>query len=164
MRNEKLSTANYTAVIADLRSKRDELDRVIETLEAMSQVNVRLSPSDAPIASSDDSSSPKPKFVYVNHDAARSSGIGERCAHILRERIGQSLSTRQVTDLLIASGFELKSENPTNNVWSALSHRAKTVGDVQRIGKVWQFIDKKVVADQSEEEPRLINGTSAPSL
>ena len=38
MQNEQISTANYAAVIADLRAKRDELDRTIRMLEAMSQL------------------------------------------------------------------------------------------------------------------------------
>ncbi|CCB64455.1 conserved protein of unknown function [Hyphomicrobium sp. MC1] len=45
MGTESISTANYAAVIADLRAKRDELDRTINMLEAMAQVSSPAAPA-----------------------------------------------------------------------------------------------------------------------
>lgn len=133
MRDEHISTANYAAVIADLRAKRDEIDRVIAALEGMilnRQVVLTAKRSEVPATVT----SFEPKLP----NGSGNNGIGEACARIVIESGGE-LTTRQVADRLIASGFQLDDrKNPINNVWSALSNRTKVAGDIEKVGKNWR--------------------------
>ena len=140
MRNDQISTESYATVIADLRAKRDELDRTIRMLEAMVQLE---SPSPTQTISprpekAADVARPRP--AKRRGPPPRSNGLGERCMRILRERSAETFSTRQVTDLVLEFGFRLETVNPTNNVFSALSHRAKVSGDVERVGSNWSYV------------------------
>ncbi|AGK57302.1 hypothetical protein HYPDE_28113 [Hyphomicrobium denitrificans 1NES1] len=142
MSTDSMSTANYAAVIADLRAKRDELERTISMLEAMAQ----LAPSGTAAVSQPvrpvfvmDATADAPLGHFVSPPATGNTGIGDAVARILKDNQGRALSTREVTDLLLRSGFPQTTENPVNNVWSALSHRMKTKGDVAREGKNWRF-------------------------
>lgn len=145
MPQDNISTANYVAVIADLRAKRDELDRVISLLEAMAQINP---PSQTSVIATASVAMPlpvAPSIRTLHADVKPSNvvgtGIGERCMAILRDHgNARPMSTRQVTDALLASGFTLNTKSPPNNVWSALSHRAKVSKDVERVGNNWRYI------------------------
>ena len=165
MSEAHLSTANYSAVIADLRAKRDELDRAIELLEKVAAIQVSLArdagsvpvrrfrlpsptvsrPSEPPAQSSKGNTpipAPSPKAMPTP-----SVGIGEVCVKVLREA-GKPLSTREVTDAVLATGFQINTANPVNNVWSALSHRMKaTRPDISRNGRDWVYS-----ADYTEAE------------
>jgi hypothetical protein len=134
MRKEHISTANYAAVIADLRTKRDEIDRTIAMLEAMMPRRA-AAPSAPPVQPEAPGASESQPTVK----ATGNNGIGEACANIVRTHAGRELSTRDVTDLLITSGFEINTANPVNNVWSALNQRAKTAKDIERVGKKWRY-------------------------
>jgi hypothetical protein len=141
MPNGSLSTESYAAVIADLRAKREEIDRTISILEGMMQIGPS-GESQAPVSGvSEAVRVPVPSLVSnVAAPTAPLSGIGEAVVRVLQEheRSGP-LTTRQVTDLLIQSGFELTTANPINNVWSALDNRAKVKKDIRRAGKNWQY-------------------------
>jgi hypothetical protein len=145
MGSDQVSTANYAAVIDDLRAKREELDRTISLLEAMSKVAAPQSSNqeikkkiEEPAQSETETGD---QSLLEPGTISRSHGIGERCAAILRDQgAGKSLSTREVTDALFATGFNISAKNPTNNVWSALNHRSKVVGDVRREGNNWAYV------------------------
>jgi hypothetical protein len=137
-----VTTADYAAVIADLRAKRDEISRTIAMLEAMSQM-----PSDnrGPASEAHRPISPPPTYRPAEPkapqpNASGNNGIGDACARIVLAQDGE-LTTRQVMEQLIASGFELDDrKNPANNVWSALSHRVKVAGDIEKVGKNWRAV------------------------
>lgn len=147
MPSESISTANYLAVIEDLCAKRAELDRTIAMLRALAGI-VDTSAS-ATVAAPRDSV-PKPDTVVVVapvvqpktiHNASGNTGIGDACARILRDHDAAGpLSTRQVLDLLVRSGFELNATNPINNVWSALDNRTKAKKDIRKIGRNWRYV------------------------
>jgi len=144
MSTETISTANYAAVIADLRAKRAELDKTISMLEAMANLPKPSQGMTLTHARTSDifSSSPITGISDPAHSASgtgSNNGIGEAVAAILKAHQGRALSTREVTDLLLKSGFPQQTENPINNVWSALSHRSKVKKDVIREGKNWRF-------------------------
>jgi hypothetical protein len=159
MHSEQISTESYANVIADLEAKRDELDRIIRTLKAMSQLEPPATPTIV---------STKPeKMLPISRPSGRrrvsrshySAGLGEECVRILRDCVqtGAAISTRQVTDLLLESGFELKTANPTNNVFSSLNHRAKVSGDVERVGSNWRFVSPTKGA--APEDAQQMNGS-----
>jgi hypothetical protein len=78
------------------------------------------------------------------------------------------LSTRQVTDLLLGSGFRLETKNPTNNVHSALNHRSKVSGDVERVGSNWRYIGESEKGGETDQvgapDSQEVNGSVAPLL
>ncbi len=166
MPSENISTANYAAVVADLRTKRDELDRVISLLEAMAQINPASQETAAPKATVAASPQTTPSVSSPHADIKRSNvvgtGIGEKCMTILRDHgNGQPMSTRQVTDILLQSGFELNTKSPPNNVWSALSHRAKVSRDVERAGNKWVYIGPCPLCETQESDMSAeVNGSS----
>lgn len=126
MSHANLST-DYATVIADLRAKRDELDRTISMLETMAALS-------APSQQRATSRTPSPQ------DEAAGSGIGDACVQILKQS-NESLTTREVTERLLASGFPLQAPAPEKNVWSALDNRAKGKSDVEKVGKHWRYRD-----------------------
>ncbi|ADJ25009.1 hypothetical protein Hden_3214 [Hyphomicrobium denitrificans ATCC 51888] len=152
MGSESISTASSAAVLADLRARRDELDRIIKGLEGIyGPVSVPTPPAHlkqntapptvasreiaktAPLAPALIATTPQARTATGNN------GIGEACAKIVERHANkQGLSTRQVTDLLLESGFVLNTKNPTANVWSALDHRCKISGDVEKVGRNWR--------------------------
>lgn len=157
MPSESLSTANYTAVINDLREKRAEIDRrgaeidrAIALLETMVCGEAAdIGPLRAPLVQEDQS---VPGDAPDDDKAASpllaaNIGLGEACLHVLRETKG-SLSTREVTTTLEQSGYQFGTKNPVNNVWSSLNYRAKQARDVVRIGKLWRY------APRGEKDPR----------
>lgn len=159
MSEAHLSTANYSAVIADLRAKRDELDRTIALLEAMAGISAPAKTEElAPRVRQPDplappkQSAPEPRSKDAS-PTAPSLGIGEVCAKVLRDAQG-ALSTREVTDRVLATGFEINTANPINNVWSALSHRMKVSKDIARSGRDWVFVayhkERSLGEDQRE--------------
>jgi hypothetical protein len=173
MPSDSQSTANYAAVILDLKAKRDELNRAISVLEAMTS----QPPQEGRVAVGDLEPDSTRLTVAKAREVAEarsrrakeliptplpSLGIGDACVHILRTRDGALLSTRQVTNLLLGGGFELNVLNPINNVWSALAHRARTKGDVERIGRNWRYADpeKPQASDAVEVERPHLNGAT----
>jgi len=164
MGTESVSTANYAAVIADLRAKRDELDRTINMLEAMAQVSSPAQqvnkPSRPLFVMRDTDEGPTGQFV-PSMPTGGNTGIGEAVVKVLRENPERSLSTREVTDLLLKSGFPQATENPVNNVWSALSHRMKVKGDVVREGKNWRFARSEKGGASTFPQTAHLNGHGA---
>jgi hypothetical protein len=145
MSESHLSTANYAAVIADLRAKRDELDRTIAMLEAMVKLSQPTQADNASRQPSDDSRKQSAQTLAQNPPTRASrrvgainTGIGDAVAQVLMEQ-SRPLTTREVTDALAKTGFPLNMANPLNNVWSALDHRSKIRGDVIREGKAWRW-------------------------
>lgn len=148
MTRESLSTANYAAVIKDLRSKRDEIDRAIATLEAMAPESEVEKPNPVPSSPQHDTI---PAVIRKVHGA---TGIGDACASFLEANTNRLFSTREVLDALVDQGFSFATVNPMNNVWAALGHRWKSVGDVERRGKKWRHRREKAPIS----EPAHMNG------
>jgi hypothetical protein len=87
MRDEHISTEHYAAVIADLRAKRDELDRTIANLEAMQAMPKRkLADCVAPHVSAfkirEPRPQPEPSRIAPNKGG---TGIGDAVMRVLRE-------------------------------------------------------------------------------
>ncbi len=155
MTDSHVSTANYSAVIADLRIKRAELDRTIAMLEAMANLGtVVQSEPKAPMPVREVVRFPIAAAIeVVPAPSGGNTGIGEACVQILMD-VGSALSTREITDMLGKTGFPLTMANPSNNVWSALNHRAKIRGDVVREGRNWRYFRGQ---EKSPETP-VLNG------
>lgn len=152
MPRESLSTANYAAVIKDLRAQRDEIDRTIAMLEKRAR-DIESGRSEPTLLVREDHpqrSPPKHRSRTVNG----ATGMGDACARFLEENEGKLFSTRDVLEALEERGFSFSTVNPMNNVWAALSHRWKSVGDVERRGKNWRFRREKAASP----EPAQING------
>jgi hypothetical protein len=70
-------------------------------------------------------------------------GLGDACARVLEMARGMALNTREVYAALMKDGFEFSSDNPINNVFSALNHRTKA-GDVEKAGRGrWRYAEKQ---------------------
>jgi hypothetical protein len=156
MPGESLSTANYAAVINDLRAKRDDIDRTIAMLEArvleidpLARATARPVSSQQPLVAARQRTRPMP------HGA---TGIGEACAKVLKDHEGSTLTTREVFDLVQQSGFVVNTANPMNNVWSALKHRTKSARDVQRVGKNWRYALRREKPASAPTEVAHVNG------
>jgi hypothetical protein len=131
MPSESLSTANYAAVIKDLRAKRDDLDRTIKMLEVMAGI-----PANQP-------QEVAPPVIKRERLTTASMGLGDACARVLEMARGMALNTREVYAALMKDGFEFSSDNPINNVFSALNHRTKA-GDVEKAGRGrWRYAEKQ---------------------
>ncbi len=153
---DSVSTANYDAVIADLTAKRDEFDRTISMLKALSPQERAASERPIQPAANVENERKEP----ISSNTGTNNGIGDACARILHTHAGEGLSTRQVTDLLLKSGFPIHSKTPMNNVWGALDHRSKTAKDIEKVGRQWRRVSKGNAKDGASRNAQM-NGPSS---
>jgi DNA-directed RNA polymerase delta subunit len=120
----------YSAVIADLKSKRDQIDAVIATLEALrgGAVNTAL----GPVANTGEHNG-------VTETAGMYLGmsIADAAKKLLAVR-KRTLGNAEIARELQAGGLVLKSKDPLNVVGSVLTRRFNDVGDVVKVGRgIW---------------------------
>lgn len=135
MRNDSLSTANYVAVINDLRCKRDEIDRLIHSLEAF----IAEPSAPPPTKNYMPISSPESVIRDANEMRLATMNIGEACVWVL-EHSDSPLTIREIAGKLTSAGFKINSADPIKNVSAALYHRKNTKKDVTKVGKGWQMV------------------------
>jgi hypothetical protein len=141
MPSESLSTANYAAVIRDLRAKRDELDRAIAFLESVSGLAAV-----APVSPTTQQSAVPEQTAAMARPELAGLSQADACIWLLR-KTGFPMTTRQIAEGLADAGYKTNATDPINNVSACLHHRSKGKADVVRDGKVWRLAEDK--------EPRL---------
>lgn len=140
MGSDSLSTANYAAVVADLRAKRDEIDRTIAFLEALGGVSKLVAKVEDKVAVA-----PRPPTNQAAHETPiQQLAMGDASIAVLRA-MSRPLTSREIMESLQRRGYDFKNAaNPVNNVNSALAHRAKVRGDVARHGtRYWSLVGVK---------------------
>jgi hypothetical protein len=132
--NEQPKPNPYDAVIADLRAKRDQIDQMIQYLEATKGGVPILAPGMIPtstilgsIGSSSDGA-PIPAGTFLG------MGIEEGVRSLLRIR-KRAMTAQEIASDLLAGGLHLKSETPANTIASVLSRAFKGGGDIVRISR-----------------------------
>lgn len=129
MSDENPAGDPYAIVIADLRAKRDELDRTIAMLEAMSGGAV---PHQAkrvdPMSKAEADSGPGAYLGMSIADAARKLLASRR----------QPMNNADIYAALTAGGLAMNSAEPLNTIGSVLTRRFHQVGDIVRVKRgVW---------------------------
>lgn len=121
----------YDAVLADLRSKREQIEQAIQVLEALrsghsSQPSVRAPTSTNSINA--DIEAPGAFLGMTIVDAAKKLLAGRR----------KTLSNGEIAAAFKAGGLVLTSADPVNTVGSVLTRRFKEVGDVVKLDRgIW---------------------------
>ena len=120
----------YEAVLTDLRAKRDEIERVISTLEAFragGSVGVGVVSSSGSTASS--------KGIVVC-----SGGPGDYLGMSIVDASKKLLASRrktmanpEIAASLKAGGLAMNSREPANTIGSVLTRRFQQVGDIVRV-------------------------------
>ena len=132
---ETSAQKHYAAVIADLETKRAEIDRMIESLRAFAGVTATKGlPIPAPVDRN---------FSITAYDNPTSKGSFEGmgiadAAIEARRRKGSPAGNADIVELLTDGGVQIKSDQPLNVVGSILNRRYKDTGDIKRVGRgVW---------------------------
>lgn len=125
----KTHTPDYAAVLADLRTRRAQLDTAIQALEAVVGLPAGAARSPAPKAPPPDSEAVPKSFVGLSVlDAAKS--------HL--QRTGHSLRTTEILSGLQRGGVALTGKSPINSLGAILnSNLKKGVGIVRERRGVW---------------------------
>ena len=151
----------YEVVLADLRAKRDEINNLIQSLEA-------FRPSFSPVG-------PAPSTAGTTAMSAESASTGAFTGMSINDAVrsalllnGSAMSTADLAEAIQAGGLVMKSAEPTNTV-SAVLHRARQNGsDVVLVGRgkwalaewvkppktVEEAVAKQVIASGRFAEPR----------
>lgn len=124
----------YDAVLADLRSKRDQLDQTIRLLESLRGSLAAPVPSAAPDAAS---------IAKIEHVSEENEGtflgltIPEAAKKLLLIR-KKALGNAEIAAGLQAGGLVMKSADPVNTIGAVMTRRFLQVGDVVKVGRgVW---------------------------
>jgi hypothetical protein len=117
----------YEAVIADLKLKREQIDKTIQALES-----VRGGPVSGGSASIDAAPSTAPNSIGPG--AFLGMSIPEAAKMLLRIR-RQPLSNPEIVAGFKAGGFILGSKDPVNTVGAVLTRRANEAGDIVKVGR-----------------------------
>ncbi len=125
----KTETPDYAAVLADLRTRRAQLDTAIQALEAVVGVPTGAARSPAPKAPLPDTKVATKSFVGLSVlDAAKS--------HL--QRTGHSLRTTEILSGLQQGGVALTGKSPINSLGAILnSNLKKGAGIVRERRGVW---------------------------
>jgi len=125
----------YDAVIADLRSKRDQIDQAIQFLEMFKNGVPMLAPGSMPsqtilgmaaIATNDGGQIASGTFLGL--------GIEEAVKTLLRIR-KRAMAAQEIANDLQAGGAHLQGATPEKTVASVLGRAFKAGGDVVRISR-----------------------------
>lgn len=123
-----MSNNAYSAVIADLKSKRDALNKMISDLEALSSGGI------TPETESKQEDSEPAEVLFdepaktTQNDFLGKSIPDATVTLLTQER--RKMRTKEIAEALKAGGMEFSSGNPTNSVGSILNRRQKQHGDV----------------------------------
>lgn len=150
MRAGGASTAHYRAVITDLQAEREPLAAAVQSdREALKSKEQALADLDRAIAQLvhrlDAQSEPKAVDQPQEQPAVPRGplapnlaglGLGDACIAAIAS-LGGRATNHEIVGQLSANGYEMKSDNPLNNVGTGLNHRSKNRGDVIRDGRHW---------------------------
>ena len=121
----------YEVVLADLRAKRDELDKLIRTLTAFRHPQT---PTDAPLPGG---SAPGTYKVVSEGGPFEGLSIVDAAIRVLRDR-GKPIRNAELAEAIQDGGVVMNSVEPANTVSSVL-HRARVNGSpIARVSRgVW---------------------------
>lgn len=125
MSDESTGFDPYDAVLADLRAKRDQIDKAIAAIESLR--------SGAPIPGG----GATPAAVTAPADgpgAYLGMTIPEAAKKLLASR-RQPLRNPDIATALIAGGLAMSSAEPANTIGSVLTRRFNDVGDIVKVGR-----------------------------
>jgi hypothetical protein len=165
-------TVDYGPVIADLRRRRDELDRMIQGLEAMAGLPGSGSPSGggpsggAPLDGT-------PVAVGRHEFVGRST---PEATKMYLSKVKRLASPREISAALVAGGLGESEDAVYVNVYSALK-RLRANGDVVKHRQEWGLTehypnlarkgkakkDDDVDEDEAEDQPDAVAAESAAS-
>jgi hypothetical protein len=131
--NDQPKPSPYDAVIADLRAKRDQIDQLIQNLEALKGGVPMLAPGTIPsptILGSAGLGDPS----QIAPGAFLGLGIEEAVKNLLRVR-KRAMSAQEIATDLLAGGLHLKSDTPGNTIASVLSRAFLRGGEIVRISR-----------------------------
>jgi hypothetical protein len=109
----------YERVLADLRARRDQLDRAIAAIEAVKAAGPLEEPGGV---------------VPIRPDAFVGRTIVEAVKELLADQ-ARPLKSGELAAGLKAGGLHLKSANPANTIGAVLMRRWKGEGDIVRVGR-----------------------------
>jgi len=129
----------YEVVLADLRAKRDDIDKLIRTLEAYRPAAAPTSVSGPNALKQTDGVGPLYGLSIV--DAAKT---------VLRDR-GRPLPVADIVAGLRDGGHVMNSEDPSNTVSSVLNRAFQQGNGVVRVGRgTWALAPKTVESEAAQ--------------
>lgn len=128
----------YSAVLSDLRTKRDQLNAAIQALEA-------LMPKAAEEA--------KNRAAETGSDALTGMSIADAAIAVLG-RHGRQMHVSEITAAITNGGLAINSDDAVNTVGSILSRRAHQRGDVARGDRrgMWRVSERSAEENEAEEQ------------
>lgn len=127
-----MSSLDYTLVLADLRSKRDELQQQIQTVDAaIAGVQVLIGTA---IPAALPQQAPAGPFANMTMPAATEA---------LLRTTRRVLSTAEIAERLISGGFKSEAANFSSTLGAVLSRHSKEVGRVVRMANGWGLAEWK---------------------
>lgn len=133
MTNENQATNPYAAVLADLRAKRDEIDKTIKVLEGLSGLKLAVP---APLAAVGYASSGNGdgESDMLDEGAFHGMSIVDATKKLLAIR-KRKMGNPEIARELAAGGLVMNSSDPVNTVGSVLTRRFNNVGDVVKVAR-----------------------------
>jgi len=116
----------YSAVIADLVAKRDQLDTMINNLRAMASGGISVNQTATPvdrIMQNEDSSPAPSEGQFLGMSIVEAAEITLRSAR-------RKMKVAEIAELLEAGGMEFTSASVTNTIGSVLNRRMHKHGDI----------------------------------
>ena len=149
----------YEVVLDDLRAKRDEIDKLIRSLEAFRPSTQTTSVVQALVGVMTVSSAsavpppPQPLLGMTIVDAARAVLKGE----------GRPLANFDLADALTKGGLAMNSADPVNTISSVLTRYYNQGGDIVRAGRgVWDLAERRPELRKiAEGQPSMAKGLLA---
>lgn len=135
MNAENNGTNAYSAVLVDLRKKRDEIDRMIKGLEAISGMSIASA-----VGNASGSSSALGMAVDGNEPAGLDEGafhgmsIADATKKLLAMR-KRKMGNPEIARELAAGGLVMTSADPVNTVGAVLTRRFNQVGDIVKVAR-----------------------------
>lgn len=128
MSDESRGFDPYDVVIADLKAKRDQIDKIIQSLEAV-RGGV---PTGA--ASTQVPGDPGASQTSLATGSLLGMSIADAAKQVLRNK-HKPLSNPEIVAEFKAGGFILGSKDPVNTVGAVLTRRANENGDIVKVGR-----------------------------
>jgi hypothetical protein len=127
MADENSAKDPYAVVLADLRVRREEIDRLIRGLES-----VRGTGSN--VGGSTELETPAGESAAASAGLFLGMSIAEAAKRFLAAR-RRTLSSAEIASGLQAGGLAMNSSDPANTVSSVLIRRFASVGDIVRVSR-----------------------------
>lgn len=125
----------YAAVLADLRAKRDEIDKTIKFLEGMSGVKIAAGAGhSAAVASAHAIGGTQGDDASLDEGAFHGMSIVDATKKLLSIR-KRKMGNPEIARELAAGGLVMNSADPVNTVGSVLTRRFNQVGDIVKVAR-----------------------------